>query len=176
MGSIAGPESSAVGMGTPYASRVVLGSWVAAGWAGLAYGVFLTVTALRSPPGAELTGQWTGQPALKASMALLLAFAAAAHPIVRERRWLMLALVFSAAGDALLAIPWWTASFVLGLAAFLLAHLCFLGVLAPLARSSGRSRPRPDRRCCDVRGVRGAAGVVLAAPGSRRVDGSRHGL
>jgi uncharacterized membrane protein YhhN len=83
-----------------------------------------------------------GQPALKASMALLLAFAAAAHPIVRERRWLMLALVFSAAGDALLAIPWWTASFVLGLAAFLLAHLCFLGALVPLASSSGRPRPR----------------------------------
>ena len=120
----------------------MVGCWVAAGWAGLAYGVFLTVTALRSPPGVELTGQWTGQPALKASMALLLAFAAAAHPIVRERRWLMLALVFSAAGDALLAIPWWTASFVLGLAAFLLAHLCFLGALVPLARASDRSRPR----------------------------------
>jgi uncharacterized membrane protein YhhN len=129
-------------METPYASRIVVGCWVAAGWVGLAYGVFLTVTALRSPPGAELTGQWMGQPALKASMALLLAFAAAVHPIVRERRWLMLALVFSAAGDALLAIPWWTASFVLGLAAFLLAHLCFLGALVPLARSSGRSRPR----------------------------------
>ena len=129
-------------MQTPYASRIVVGAWVAAGWAGVAYGVFLTVTALRSPPGAELTGQWTAQPAFKASMALLLAFAAAAHPNVRERRWLMLALVFSAAGDALLAIPWWTASFVLGLAAFLLAHLCFLGALVPLARPSGRSRPR----------------------------------
>ena len=45
-------------------------------------------------------------------MALLLAVAAAAHPIVRERRWLMPALLFSAAGDALLAIPWWTPSFV----------------------------------------------------------------
>ena len=131
-----------MGMGTPYASRIVVGSWVAAGWAGVGYGVFLTVTALRSPPGAELTGQWTAQPAFKASMALLLAFAAAAHQIVRERRWLMPALVFSAAGDALLAIPWWTPSFVLGLGAFLLAHLCFLGALFPLARSSARSRPR----------------------------------
>ena len=120
----------------------MVGAWVAAGWAGLAYVVFLTVTALRSPPGVELTGQWSAQPAFKASMALLLAFAAAAHPIVRERRWLMPALVFSAAGDALLAIPWWTASFVLGLGAFLLAHLCFLGALVPLARSSSRSRPR----------------------------------
>jgi uncharacterized membrane protein YhhN len=133
---------STVGMETPYASRIVLGSWVAAGWAGVGYGALLTVTALRSPPGAELTGQWMGQPAVKASMALLLAFAAAGHPIVRERRWLMLALLFSAAGDALLAMPWWARSFVLGLAAFLLAHLCFLGALLPLARSSGRSRPR----------------------------------
>jgi len=129
-------------MGTPYAARILVGAWVAAGWAGVAYGVFLTVLALRSLPGAELTGQWTFQPAFKASMALLLAFAAAAHPIVGERRWLMLALVFSAAGDVLLAIPWWTASFMLGLAAFLLAHVCFLGVLVPLARSSARSRPR----------------------------------
>ncbi len=126
-------------MQTPYASRIVVGAWVAAGWIGLAYGVFLTVTALRSPPGVELTGQWMGQPAFKAAMALVLAFAAAAHPIVRERRWLMLALVFSAAGDALLAIPWWSASFVFGLAAFLLAHLCFLGALVPLA---GPSRVR----------------------------------
>jgi uncharacterized membrane protein YhhN len=120
----------------------MLGAWVAAGWAGLAYGVFLTVTALRLPPGADLTGQWPAQPGFKASMALLLALAAAAHPIVRERRWLMVALVFSAAGDALLAITWWAASFVLGLAAFLLAHLCFLGALVPLARHSNRSRPR----------------------------------
>ncbi|MGA7132905.1 MAG: lysoplasmalogenase [Mycobacterium sp.] len=129
-------------MQTPYAPRVMLGAWVAAGWAGIAYGVFLTVTALRSPPGADLTEQWIGQPLFKASMALLLALAAAAHPIVRERRWLMLALVFSAAGDVLLAIPSWAASFVLGLGAFLLAHLCFLGALVPLARKSSRSRPR----------------------------------
>jgi uncharacterized membrane protein YhhN len=133
---------STVDMQPPYAARLVVGAWVAAGWAGVGYGVFLTVAALRSPPGAELTGQWTLQPVFKASMALLLAFAAAVHPIVRERRWLMLALVFSAAGDVLLAIPWWTASFVLGLAAFLLAHLCYLGALVPLARSSARSRPR----------------------------------
>jgi uncharacterized membrane protein YhhN len=123
----------------------MVGSWVAAGWAGIAYGVFLTATALSLPPGADLTGQWAAQPAFKASMALLLALAAAAHPIVRERRWLMLALVFSAAGDALLAVPWWAASFVLGLAAFLLAHLSFLGALVPLTRElrdSSRSQPR----------------------------------
>src|ERR1700761_52304 len=118
MGSITDPGSSTLGMQTPYAPRGVLGAWVAAGWAGLVYGVFLTITALRLPPGAELTRQWAAQPAFKASMALLLALAAAAHPIVRERRWLMLALLFSAAGDVLLAIPWLAASFVLGLASF----------------------------------------------------------
>jgi uncharacterized membrane protein YhhN len=59
-----------------------------------------------------------------------------AHPIVRERRWLMPALLLSAVGDWMLAIPWWTMSFGLGLAAFLLAHLCFLGALVPLARTS----------------------------------------
>ncbi|MCV7399124.1 lysoplasmalogenase [Mycobacterium fragae] len=126
-------------MQTPYAPRIVVGGWVVAGWAGVGYGLFLTVTALRSPPGAELTGQFGAQPAFKASMALLLAAAAAAHPNVRERRWLMPALVLSALGDALLAIPWWTMSFVLGLASFLLAHLCFLGALIPLAQ---RSWPR----------------------------------
>ena len=120
----------------------MLGAWVAAGWAGVAYGLFLTILALRSPPGADLTGEWTGQPLFKASMALLLVAAAAAHPIVRERRWLMPALLFSAVGDGLLAIPWWPPSFVLGLGSFLLAHLCFLGALVPLARSSGRPRSR----------------------------------
>jgi uncharacterized membrane protein YhhN len=126
----------------------MVGAWAAAGWAGIAYGVFLTIVALRSPPGIELTGQWGAQPAFKASMALLLALAAAAHPIVRERRWLMVALLFSAAGDVLLAIPWWAMSFVFGLGAFLLAHLCFLGALVPLvtlprrARQSGGSAAR----------------------------------
>jgi uncharacterized membrane protein YhhN len=123
-------------MGTPYARRWVVVAWVAAGWAGLAYGLFLTVAALRSPPGADLTGHWVGQPAFKALMAVLLAVAAFEHPIVRERRWLMAALVSSAVGDWLLAIPWWAPSFVAGLGAFLLAHVCYLGALVPLARPS----------------------------------------
>lgn len=123
-------------MGPPYAPRWVVVAWVAAGWAGVAYGLFLTVAALRSPPGADLTGHWVGQPAFKASMAVLLAVAAIEHPIVRERRWLMAALVSSAVGDWLLAIPWWGPSFVGGLGAFLLAHLCYLGALVPLARPS----------------------------------------
>lgn len=118
----------------------MLGAWVAAGWAGLAYGVFLTIVALRSPPGADLTGVWAAQPAFKASMALLLVLAAAAHPIVRERRWLMPALLLSALGDVLLALPWVAMSFVFGLGAFLLAHLCFLGALLPLAHDRSRVR------------------------------------
>ncbi|MGH3560326.1 MAG: lysoplasmalogenase, partial [Mycobacterium sp.] len=123
-------------METPYAPRVVSGAWTVAGWVGAGYGVFLTVTALRSPPGAELTGHWVAQPAFKASMAVLLAVAAAAHPILREARWLIPALTLSATGDWLLAIPWWEPSFVAGLTAFLLAHLCFLGALLPLAAPS----------------------------------------
>lgn len=47
--------------------------WVVAGWCGVGYGLFLTVTALRSPPGSELTGQFSAQPICKAAMALLLA-------------------------------------------------------------------------------------------------------
>ncbi|HZQ31071.1 MAG TPA: lysoplasmalogenase [Mycobacterium sp.] len=124
---------------TPYAPRLLSGVWVAAGWAGVLYGIFLTFTALHSQPGESLTGIWVGQPVSKALMAVLLAFAAAVHPIVRERRWLMSALVFSALGDFFLAIPWWSPSFVVGLGAFLLAHLCYFGALVPLAvRSRGR--------------------------------------
>ncbi|MCV7163641.1 lysoplasmalogenase [Mycobacterium stomatepiae] len=119
-------------MEVPYAPRVMALGWVAACWAGIGYGLFLTVIAVQSAPGTELTGHWILQPPFKALMALLLTVAAFAHPIVSERRWLMPALLLSATGDWLLAIPWWTMSFVLGLAAFLCAHLCFLGALAPL--------------------------------------------
>ena len=110
-----------------------------AGWAGAGYGIFLTVLVLRCPPGDALTGHWIGQPAFKAAMAMLLAVAAAAHPILTEARWLIPALTLSATGDWLLAIPWWEPSFTAGLAAFLLAHLCFLAALLPLAVIS---RPR----------------------------------
>ena len=64
------------------------GLWLAGALAGAAYGVFLVATALRLPSGAELTGQFTLQPAVKASMAVLLAAAALTPPIARERRWL----------------------------------------------------------------------------------------
>ena len=129
-------------MEVPYAPRLVAAGWVVAGWAGLAYGVYLTVVALRSPPGTELTGHWILQAPFKASMALLLTVAAAAHPIVRERRWLMPALLLSGVGDFALAIPWWTGSFVFGLGAFLLAHLCFIAALLPLVEKRLPSRPR----------------------------------
>jgi uncharacterized membrane protein YhhN len=145
MSSIAGLWSavlSKLGMEVPYAPRLVAAGWVVACWAGLAYGVYLTVVALRSPPGTELTGHWILQAPFKASMALLLTAAAAAHPIVRERRWLMPALLLSAVGDFALAIPWWAASFVFGLGAFLLAHLCFIAALLPLVEKRLPSRQR----------------------------------
>ncbi|AFM17180.1 putative membrane protein [Mycolicibacterium chubuense NBB4] len=107
--------------------------WTAAAVVAAGYGCFLIATALRLPAGSELTGQFALQPAVKALTAVILAAAALRHPFARERHWLVAALVFSAAGDYLLAMPWWQPSFVLGLAAFLLAHLCFLAALAPLA-------------------------------------------
>ena len=144
---LAGP-TSATDMGTPYAHSRTKLLWAAAAIVGACYGVFL-VTAVRLPAGAELTGQFTLQPAVKALTAVLLAVAALTHPVARERRWLIAALLFSAAGDFLLAMPWWKPSFVLGLAAFLIAHLCFLAALIPLVARSG---PR----------LAGAAVMVLA--------------
>ncbi|WP_242455949.1 lysoplasmalogenase [Mycolicibacterium sp. P1-18] len=123
-------------MASPYAARGTRPLWGAAAVVGAGYGVFLVVVALRSPAGAELTGQFGAQPAVKALTAVLLAAAAVGHPVRRERRWLEPALVFSAAGDFFLAMPWWEPSFVLGLGAFLVAHLCFLAALLPLITAS----------------------------------------
>lgn len=124
-------------MRTPYARPRTRLLWAAGAAAGACYGLFLIVTALRLGSGAELTGQFALQPAVKALTAVMLAAAALTHPIPRERGWLVAALVFSAAGDFLLAMPWWEPSFVLGLGAFLAAHLCFLAALLPLAARSG---------------------------------------
>src|ERR1700712_2556511 len=44
----------------------------------------------------------------------------------------LLPWVAAGVGDFLLAMPWWAPSFVLGLGAFLIAHLCFLAALVPL--------------------------------------------
>ena len=117
-------------------ARLTRALWLAAVVVAACYGLFLIVTALRLPSGAELTGQFWLQPAAKATPAVLLAAAAVTHPVARERRWLIGALVGSAAGDFLLAMPWWEPSFVLGLAAFLVAHLCFLAALLPLCSPS----------------------------------------
>lgn len=106
--------------------------WTAGVVAAVGYGLFLVMTVVSEPAGGELTGRFWVQPAAKASMAILFAVAAAFHPIVRERRWLVCALVLSAVGDFFLAIPWWTPAFVSGLAVFLVAHLCYLGALLPL--------------------------------------------
>lgn len=108
--------------------------------AAVGYGAFLTITALRLPAGSDLTGQFFAQPVIKSSMAVLLAVAALFHPIVRERRWLVAALLLSAAGDFFLAIPWWKPAFVCGLGSFLVAHLCFIGALWPLRGKPGRGR------------------------------------
>jgi uncharacterized membrane protein YhhN len=110
--------------------------WAAGAAVGAAYGAVLIVAAVRLPAGSALTGQFPGQPVVKALMAVLLAAAALRHPIARERRWLLGALVFSAVGDFLLAMPWWGPSFVGGLGGFLLAHLCYLAALLPLAAPS----------------------------------------
>lgn len=114
--------------------------WAAGVAAAVGYGIFLTLAAARLPAGAELTGQFWAQPMAKAAMAILLAVAASRHPIGRERRWLMGALLLSALGDFLLAIPWWTPAFVCGLGAFLFAHLCYLGALLPLRGNFGPAR------------------------------------
>jgi len=77
--------SSATDVGTPYAHSRTRRLWAAAA----IVGAFLIVTALRVPPGAELTGQFTLQPAVKPLTAVLLAVAALTHPVARERRWPM---------------------------------------------------------------------------------------
>lgn len=129
-------------MGSRYAAtpRPVRAWWAAGALAAVGYGIFLAVTAARLPAGANLTGQFAAQPAAKASMAVLLAVAALFHPIVRERRWLVAALLLSAAGDFFLAIPWWKPAFVCGLGSFLVAHLCFIGALWPLRGNTARGR------------------------------------
>lgn len=114
--------------------------WTAGVAAAVGYGVVLAVIASRLPAGSDLTGRFIGQPFAKAAMAVLLAVAAWFHPIVRERRWLLGALLLSAVGDFFLAIPWWKAAFVCGLGAFLVAHLCFIGAMLPL-----RGKPSPAR-------------------------------
>ncbi|GAA2795541.1 lysoplasmalogenase [Mycolicibacterium pallens] len=139
---------SELGMKSPYL-RTLTTWWAAAAAVAVGYGIFLAVAALTLPHNAVLTGRFPGQPAVKALAAVLLAVAALWHPIIRERRWLVAALLFSAGGDFFLAMPWWQPSFVLGLGSFLVAHLCYLGALLPLRA------PTPPRLA--------AAAVVVGA-------------
>ncbi|CAG9175067.1 putative membrane protein [Cupriavidus pampae] len=106
--------------------------WFMGAVAGIIYGVLLLQAAMVLPPGAPLTGQVSYQPLWKCAMALLLARAAWFHRPLGERRWLVVALVFSAIGDLLLAMPGLRISFIGGLSAFLLAHLAYLRLFVPL--------------------------------------------
>lgn len=129
--------------------------WLAGTLAGLVYGGMLVTVAMDAQPGAQLSGQIAFQPVWKTAMALMLARAARYHPVPRERRWLMAALLCSAVGDFLLAMPWLSVSFIGGLGAFLLAHLAYLGLFVPMAGDW-----RPHRLVgCGV--VMGAAGAML---------------
>lgn len=126
--------------------------WVAGALAGVLYGALLVQVSMELPEGAPLTGQIAMQPLWKTAMALLLARAAWFHRPLPERRWLVTALVCSAIGDFLLAVPALSFSFVGGLGAFLLAHLAYLRLLVPLA---GDLRPHRLIACGAMLGVAG---------------------
>ncbi|MGY2492665.1 lysoplasmalogenase [Cupriavidus sp. CP313] len=126
--------------------------WLAGTLAGIIYGALLVQVAIELPDGAPLTGHIAMQPAWKTAMALLLARAAWFHRPLVERRWLVTALLFSALGDLLLALPTLSFSFMGGLGAFLLAHLAYLRVLVPLA---GDTRPHRLIACGAMLGVAG---------------------
>ncbi|SOY55584.1 conserved hypothetical protein; putative membrane protein [Cupriavidus taiwanensis] len=126
--------------------------WLAGTMAGLIYGALLVQVALDLPDGAPLTGHIAMQPAWKTAMAVLLARAAWFHRVPGERRWLVTALLCSALGDFLLALPTLSFSFVGGLGAFLLAHLAYLRLLVPLA---GDTRPQRLIACGAMLGVAG---------------------
>ncbi|VVE84054.1 lysoplasmalogenase [Pandoraea sputorum] len=87
--------------------------WWLAAVAGAAYAV-----ALRGAPYAD-------QAIAKVFLCALLLFAALYHRVPRERVWLCAALIFSGAGDVLLALPALAQGFVFGLGAFLVAHLAY---------------------------------------------------
>ncbi len=129
--------------------------WLAGAMAGVVYGALLVQVSMELPDGAPLTGQIALQPAWKTAMAVMLARAAWFHRPLVERRWLVVALVCSALGDFLLAVPALRISFVGGLGAFLLAHLAYLRVLVPLA---GDWRPH---RLIASGAMIGVAGTLL---------------
>ncbi len=71
---------------------------------------------------------YPGQAAAKASMGVLLLAAGSTCGAPRERAWLCAALATAVLGDVLLALPDWPLSFVFGLGAFLLTHLCYCAI------------------------------------------------
>ncbi|AJP60104.1 hypothetical protein UC34_24410 [Pandoraea vervacti] len=87
--------------------------WWLAAIAGAAYAL-----SLRSTPYAD-------QAIAKLFLCALLLFAAMYHRVPGERVWLCAALIFSGAGDVLLAVPTLAQGFVMGLGAFLVAHLAY---------------------------------------------------
>ncbi|AOJ16087.1 lysoplasmalogenase [Burkholderia vietnamiensis] len=99
--------------------------WPLAAVAALLYGLSL------------VTAPYPGQPIAKAAMGILLLAAGSACPAPRERAWLCAALATAVLGDVLLALPAWPPSFVLGLGAFLLTHLCYCALFL-----RWRARPR----------------------------------
>lgn len=118
--------------------------WLAAAAAAVGYGA-----ALPSAP-------YFGQPAAKVLMCVLLALSALRHAPMAERVRLCVALAASGAGDVLLAVsqPF---SFVGGLAAFLVAHLAYCALFAPLA-----VRPTGWRRVAIALLWTAAAAVYMA--------------
>jgi len=96
----------------------------AASAAALAYGL-----SLRNAP-------YPDEAAVKVLMCALLMLATLSHQPPRERLWLGAALLASAAGDALLALPERSFSFIGGLGAFLLAHLAYCILFAPFAKNA----------------------------------------
>jgi uncharacterized membrane protein YhhN len=103
--------------------------WLAAALAAVAYGV-----SLRDAP-------YPDQAAAKVLMPVLLLLTSRHHAPTRERTWLCAALAASTMGDALLAMPQLSFSFIGGLSAFLIAHVAYCALLAPLA-----GQPRGWRR------------------------------
>lgn len=96
--------------------------WWLALVAGAAYAV-----SLRGAP-------YPDQAVAKVLMCGLLLFAAMYHRVRWERPWLVAALVLSGAGDVFLALPELAMGFMLGLGAFLLAHLAYFVLFWRLRR------------------------------------------
>ncbi len=87
-------------MASPYALSWTRLFLVLAVFCGAGYGVFLITVALRVPSGAELTGQFVLQPAVKAAAALGAACFAISDSMIGIGRFVL--------GSEALAVPiWW---------------------------------------------------------------------